>query len=87
LQLIRKFAPRRFDKFDFIPSQGALGGILVIRNSTYFLGITIDKLQFGTTISFSSLFGFATWKLTIVYGPCQEHERTDFVHWLHAKYF
>jgi exonuclease III len=27
---IRKFAPRRFDKFDYIPSEGALGGILVI---------------------------------------------------------
>jgi exonuclease III len=27
---IRKFAPRRFDKFDYIPSEGASGGILVI---------------------------------------------------------
>jgi hypothetical protein len=27
---IRKFAPRRFDKFDFIPSVGASGGILVL---------------------------------------------------------
>jgi len=27
---IRKFAPRRFDSFDFIPSVGASGGILVV---------------------------------------------------------
>lgn len=29
IQYIRKFAPRRFDKFDFSPSSGASGGILV----------------------------------------------------------
>jgi hypothetical protein len=29
LQFIRNFAPKRFDKFDFSPSIGALGGILV----------------------------------------------------------
>jgi len=26
---IRKLAPKRFDSFDFVPSMGALGGILV----------------------------------------------------------
>jgi len=30
ISFIRKFAPRRFDSYDFIPSNGASGGILVI---------------------------------------------------------
>jgi exonuclease III len=29
LPFIRKFAPKRFDKFDYCPSEGASGGILV----------------------------------------------------------
>lgn len=36
ISCIRKFAPRRFDSFDFIPSVGASGGILVVRNSAIF---------------------------------------------------
>lgn len=30
MSFIRKFAPRRFDHFDFIPSVDASGGILVV---------------------------------------------------------
>jgi hypothetical protein len=33
---IRNFAPRRFDCFDFIPSIGASGGILVLWNNAVF---------------------------------------------------
>jgi hypothetical protein len=33
MSYIRKFAPRRFDCIDFIPSLGASGGILVLWNS------------------------------------------------------
>lgn len=29
IHYIRKFAPKRFDKFDYCPSLGASGGILV----------------------------------------------------------
>ena len=36
IPFIRKFSPRRFDKFDFVPSVGASGGILVFWNSTSF---------------------------------------------------
>jgi hypothetical protein len=43
MQLVRKFAPRRFDKFDFVPSAGASGGILVLWNSSLFQGTTLNK--------------------------------------------
>lgn len=29
LRYIRKFAPNKFDSFDYVPSEGASGGILV----------------------------------------------------------
>jgi hypothetical protein len=35
---IRKFAPRRFNNFAFVPSIGASGGILVAWNSSHFAG-------------------------------------------------
>jgi hypothetical protein len=55
MSYVRKFAPRRFDKFDYIPSVGASGGILVIWNSAIFMGIVTDKQQYGITFSFRSM--------------------------------
>ena len=46
MQFLRKFTPRRFDKYDFIPSSGASGGILCIWNSAVFVGTTLDKKKF-----------------------------------------
>jgi len=57
--LDKKFAPKRFDKFDFIPSAGASGGILVLWNSAMFTGTTIDKQTFGITLSFTSQHNLA----------------------------
>jgi exonuclease III len=86
MHIIRKFAPRRYDKFDFIPSLGASGGILVLWNSAQFLGLTLDKQPFGLTISFTSQFNSAMWKLTTVYGPCHDPERAAFVNWMLSCY-
>jgi hypothetical protein len=53
-QFVRKFAPRHFDCFDFVPSVGASGGILIGWSSSHFLGQVIDKQLFGITVSFTS---------------------------------
>ena len=84
LPLIRKFAPRCFDKFDFVASHGASGGILLVWNSAIFSGIMIDKQSFGLTVNFTSLLNLDSWKLTAVYGPCTEPTRSDFVLWLRS---
>jgi exonuclease III len=78
---VRKFAPRRFDSFDYIPSNGSSGGILLIWNNASFRGEIIDKQQFGITVSFHSMHNSETWKLTTIYGPCDEPERTEFINW------
>lgn len=72
---IRKFAHRRFD---FIPSVGASGGILVIWNNIFSSSV-LDKQRFGITIAFSSVHNNEAWKLTTVYGPCDEPARTKFI--------
>ena len=54
MSFIRKFAPRRFDAYDFVPSIGTSGGILVLWNSATFAGATLEKRPFGLTLSFTS---------------------------------
>ena len=51
---IKKFAPKRFDKFSFSPSQGASGGILVGWNSSIFSGQVLEINNFAVTILFTT---------------------------------
>jgi exonuclease III len=41
-RLVRKFSPKRFDRFSFSPSAGASGGIIVLWNSTVFDGMLVE---------------------------------------------
>jgi hypothetical protein len=70
LAFIRKFAPRRFDKFEFVPSAGASGGILVLWASSSFSGTVLAKEPFSLTLEFVSVHNLEIWNLTTVYGPC-----------------
>lgn len=81
ISFVRKFAPRRFDRFDYIPSIGASGGILVVWNSSIFSGIVLDKQRFGITLKFTAAHNNETWKLTTVYGPCDGPARSEFIGW------
>lgn len=87
MSYISKFAPHRFDCFDFIPSLGASGGILVLWNSAVFLGTVVDKQRFGMTVNFSSAHNNDDWKLTTVYGPCEEPAHTEFINWFRSHSF
>jgi hypothetical protein len=55
LGFIRKIAPKRFDNFDFYPSLGASGGILVCWASNHFSAITLEKETFAITLAITSL--------------------------------
>jgi hypothetical protein len=67
---IKKFAPKRFDKFAFSPSVGASGGIFVGWNSSIFVTFTSNHSGLVCTI-------------VSVYGPCTGPERNNFLSWLH----
>lgn len=81
MSYIRNFAPKRFDLYDYVPSAGASGGILVLWISFHFSGAVIDKEAFGMTIVFTSVQNADSWKLTTVYGPCDEPARSLFIEW------
>jgi hypothetical protein len=81
MSFVRKFAPRRFDSFDYVPSVGASGGLFIAWNNTLFKGTVIDKQIYGITVEFKSMHCNETWNLTNVYGPCDNPERTNFIQW------
>jgi hypothetical protein len=45
------------------------------------LGDVIDKERFGMTLSFRSMHNSEVWKLTTIYGPCEEPARSEFISW------
>ena len=78
---IINFAPRRFDQFDFIPSVGASGGLLILWCSAIFGGIVVTKLHFRITVNFTSIHNGDVWRLSNIYGPCDEPARSAFINW------
>lgn len=66
MAFIRNFAPNRFDKYDYIPSVGASGGLLVIWNSSCFMAYLLTKNSFAMTLQFTSSHNLESWKLTTV---------------------
>lgn len=80
---IRSFCPCRFDKFAYVPSRGASGGLLTIWNSSAFDGTVVLLDFFALGISFTSKCAGNTWHLYKVYGPCRGDARQLFTDWLY----
>jgi endonuclease/exonuclease/phosphatase family metal-dependent hydrolase len=83
LRCIRKFAAKRFDRFDYCPSEGASGGILVCWASSHFAITALEKQQFALKLSVTTTHNMEVWTLVVVYGPCRQPTRNEFVNWLY----
>ena len=70
-RFLRKFYPRRFDNFAYVPSVGASAGIVVIWNSSFFDGRLIEANPYGVIDEFYSKHTSEVWTLVSVYGLCQ----------------
>ena len=66
---LRKIYPPPFDSFDFLPSVGASGGILIAWKSSLFSSNKLSSSSFALTIDFCSKHDNSKWVLTYVYGP------------------
>jgi hypothetical protein len=82
LQLIRNLAPKRFDCFDYCPAVGASAEILVCWTSKVYTACTIEKHSFAITLAMTSTHSLCSWNLVVVYGPCRQPSRDQFVNWL-----
>lgn len=83
LRYIRNFVPKRFNRFEFCPSEGASGGILVCWASSYFTTTVLEKHHFAIRMSVTSAHNSESWTLVVVYGPCRQPARDVFVNWLY----
>lgn len=45
------------------------------------MGEVLDKQHFGITLSFRSMHNNEVWKLTMIYGPCDEPAHSEFINW------
>ena len=68
LHFIRNFAPKRFDKYAFVPSEGASGGLLILWPSKVFTAHMVLMESFGLVMHFSPLFRLITSILQIYMG-------------------
>jgi len=78
---IRIICPACFDWFEFLPSNGASGGSIIIWKSAMFSGNLIFQNEYVLSVLFSSKHNNATWVLTNVYAPCTPSEKRDFIRW------
>lgn len=86
---LRKICPIQFDSFDFLPSVGASGGILIPWKSSFFSRSRLNSGSFASdagniplTIEFCSNHDNSKWLLTCVYGPCTAEGKGQFLNWL-----
>jgi hypothetical protein len=53
----------------------------VVWNSSCFSGSVIDKQSFGITVELTSVHNLDSWRLTTVYGPCDDPACSQFIEW------
>jgi exonuclease III len=70
MEYIRKFRPRIFSEFKFLPLVGASGGVLTVWNGALFKGELAFQNDFTMSVKFASKLSKDEWILTNVYGPC-----------------
>ena len=83
LAFIKSFCPKRFNKFAFVPSRGASGGILTVWNSSVFSGVVTLTTDFALGIRFTNTLSAQAWPLYNIYGPCAGPERDVYTRWLY----
>jgi hypothetical protein len=83
IRFLKNFAPKRFDNFEFCPSSGASGGILVAWVSRFFTVTVQEKHSFAIRLTFTPVINSISWNLVVVYGPCRQPDCDEFVNWLY----
>lgn len=81
LHYIRNFCPKRFSNFEYLPSVGASGGLLIAWNESIFSGQLEFSNEFSISVKLSSVHNNESWYLTNVYGPCESARKTAFINW------
>jgi exonuclease III len=82
--LVWKMAPKHFNKFAYVSSEGASSGLCVGLNNAIFSGEVLHSMKFAITIRFKATHNAEEWVLTNIYGPCSGQDRHNFINWLNS---
>jgi hypothetical protein len=82
LASIKKFCPRGFDAFEFLPSIGASGGLVIIWKSSQLHCSLSFSNNFAISLDFHSNYDHYDWVLTNVYDPCTLEGMQIFLDWI-----
>lgn len=81
INFIKNLCPSDFDSFEFLPSVGASGGILVVWKSNAFMGQLVFSNDYAISVEFTSKINNDSWVLTTVYAPCTPNDKKEFLEW------
>jgi exonuclease III len=81
LQDIKKFCPKKFNRFEYLPAVGTAGGLIIIWNGALFDGHIAFQNDFSISINMTSNITKQSWILTNIYGPSQAERKADFIDW------
>jgi hypothetical protein len=81
---IKKFCPKVFDSFCFIPSVGASGGSTIIWKGNK-LEVVL-KNDYAQSVEFISKINGQKWILTNIYAPCTLNGKVAFLNWFKNIY-
>lgn len=70
--------PEKYKQFEFLPSVGASGGLLVAWDINHFDGVLSFNNDFAISIAFTSLLNEQSWILTNMYGPWLQTKKRNF---------
>jgi len=78
---IRQFCPPVFYQCEFLPSNGASGGSIIIWKSSIFSGSLVFQNEYASSVLLSSAHNNASSILTNIYAPCTPSSKKYFVEW------
>lgn len=78
---LKNFCNPCFDCFEYLPSQGASGGTVIIWKGAGFSGSLVFQNQYATTVELTSVLLGTQWFLTNIYAPCTTEGKREFLQW------
>ena len=81
-QFLQNICPSNFDALEFLPSNGASGGILIAWKSCLFTANKIFSNDYSLSLEYISARIDAYWVLTSVYGRYTTEGKSLFLNWL-----
>jgi hypothetical protein len=86
ISYLKKFCPKAFDSFAFIPSIGSSGGSIIIWKGNKLHGDVIQENEYAQTVQFMSKLNGQKWVLSNIYAPCTPDAKLAFLRWFKNVY-